>query len=169
MAARVRLAAVSIADAPSINRWKNDPLIQSLSSDQPTHETLEETVARVTRWQTSNPHEIEHFMIRLTGSDEAIGFCHLAQINEHESSCKLGIVIGDPAHWGQGLGREALCLLMAHAFARGLTRLVAEVYANNARSIRLCESLGFALAASSAVPVPDASDINELVYVFLKP
>src|SRR4051794_2892066 len=161
MAARVRLAAVSIADAPSINRWKNDPLIQSLSSDQRVTETLEETVARVARWQTSDPHEIEHFVIRSVGSDEAVGFCHLAQIDERESSCKLGIVIGDPAHWGQGLGREALSLLMAHAFARGLTRLVAEVYASNERSIRLCESLGFAL--------DQASHGGEHVYAFRKP
>lgn len=143
MPARVRLATVTIADAPSLNRWKNDPHIQATSGAEPSMETLAETHARIGRWQHSDPHQIEPFIIRSIVSNQPLGFCHLAEIDEQARCGKLGIVIGEPAEWGQGLGREALSQLIEHAFGRGLTHLAAEVYASNPRSLRLFESLGF--------------------------
>ncbi len=170
MTAKIRLEPVRTEDAPSINRWKNDREIQALSSDSVTIETLQETDARVKRWQTSDPEEIVHFGIRQCDNDELVGFCHLAEIDLPNRRCKLGIVIGERASWGKGLGREALSALIQQAFARGLTRVVGEVYVTNERSVRLCKSLGFSLEGTLRASVlRHGRWVDELIYALVKP
>ena len=162
---RIQLTSVTPADAPSVNRWKNDPEIQALSSDSLRVEPLEETEARVLSWQASDPNQMVHFAIRSLPRNELLGFCHLAEIDVENRRCKLGIVIGERTSWGQGLGREALALMIEEAYARGLSRLVAEVYADNERSVRLFEGSGFSLEATlRAAVLRDGRWVDELVY-----
>jgi RimJ/RimL family protein N-acetyltransferase len=140
---RVRLAAVTFDDAHIIHYWKNDEELQLMSSDSFVPESFDRTEARVARWIASNPDEIIHFAIRPYDAEDMIGFCHLAQIDRDNQSCKVGIVLGERRLWGKGLGAEALSLLVANAFEQQLTRVGAEVYASNARSIRMLERVGF--------------------------
>jgi RimJ/RimL family protein N-acetyltransferase len=140
---RVCLAPVTSDDALLVHRWKNDEELQQLSSDRFVPESLDQTEARLTRWIASDPNQILHFAIRLVDAPKMIGFCHLAQIDRESQSCKLGIVLGDRRLWGQGLGAEAVRLLVANAFEQQLTRVAAEVYASNTRSIHMLERVGF--------------------------
>ena len=170
MTAKIRLEPARVEDAPSINRWKNDREIQTLSSDSVTAESLQETEARVKRWQTSDPEAIVHFGIRMIDNDQLVGFCHLAEIDSSNQRCKLGIVIGERASWGKGLGREALSSLIQNAFERGLSRVVGEVYVTNERSVRLCKSLGFALEGTLRASVLHHGRwVDELIYALVKP
>ncbi len=140
---RVRLAAVTSDDALLIHRWKNDEELQLMSSDSFVPESFDRTEARVARWIASAPDDIIHFAIRPLDAESMIGFCHLAQIDRDSQSCKVGIVLGERRLWGKGLGAEALSLLVGHAFEQQLTRVAAEVYASNVRSIRMLERVGF--------------------------
>ncbi len=57
---------------------------------------------------------------------------------------RVDIAIGVPALWGQGLGREAVGLLLDLGFRReGVDIIYACVDAENPRSRRMFESLGF--------------------------
>jgi len=168
--ARLRLRSIEPGDAASINRWKNDREIQKLSQDHESVETLAESEARIERWMAADPDEIEHWGIELVKPRGLIGFCHLADIDRHNARCKVGIVIGDARSWGNGFGREALRLLVNRAFERGLTRVAAEVYASNARSLRLLESVGFELEGRLRRSVRRGSGwIDELIYAVVAP
>ena len=64
--------------------------------------------------------------------------------NFDADSAELSIVLGEPSSWGQGLGTEAMHLLLAFAFGPlGLTRLWLIVRADNERAVKLFRRTGF--------------------------
>lgn len=140
---RLHLTPVTTDDAAALHRFKNDEELQLLSSDVFVPEELAQTRARLERWLASDPNDIVHFAIRLSVTGAMIGFCHLAQLDRGNLSCKVGIVLGERQLWGQGLGTKALGLLVEKAFEQELTRVGAEVHASNLRSIRMLERAGF--------------------------
>ena len=64
--------------------------------------------------------------------------------NFDAEAAELSIVLGEPSSWGQGLGTEAMQLLLAFAFGPlGLRRVWLIVRADNQRAVRLFSRLGF--------------------------
>ncbi len=59
-------------------------------------------------------------------------------------SAELSLILGEPSAWGQGLGAEALQLLLTFAFGPlALARVWLVVRADNQRAVRLFERCGF--------------------------
>ncbi len=76
--------------------------------------------------------------------DRAIGRCTLFALDAQNLRAEVGYILGRE-HWGQGLMREALAVLLEYAFgALGLHRLEADIDPRNAASIRALEHFGFA-------------------------
>ena len=72
-----------------------------------------------------------------------LGSCTLSDICWEHQRAEVGFALGW-AHWGQGFMREALPLLLRHAFeGLGINRLEADVDPRNAASLHLLEKLGF--------------------------
>ena len=81
------------------------------------------------------------------GSDEFLGEIVLNEIDEHDACANLRLALR-PGHRGRGLGREAIQLVLAHAFGEqpkglGLHRVSLDVLSINPRARMLYESLGF--------------------------
>lgn len=75
-----------------------------------------------------------------------LGNIRLGPIDAAHRRCFLGIVIGDPAAWGQGFAREAIATATAHAFdSLGLHRVVAGCVAANAGSLKAFLAAGYVL------------------------
>ena len=73
-----------------------------------------------------------------------IGEVRLDHINRRDKRAALAIGIADPASLGQGLGTEAIRLVVDHAFGEmGLHRLSLRVLAFNERAIRAYQKCGF--------------------------
>ena len=80
----------------------------------------------------------------ITYEGRLAGYIQLALIDHVERRAAVGIVVGEKALWGKGIGSGALRLLCDYAFAvRNLERVYAEVYTFNPRSMRLFERVGF--------------------------
>ena len=98
---------------------------------------------------------IEAFLTRVATSDRpdlAVTIEHLDQgpigcggfRNFDADAAELSIVLGEPSSWGQGLGTEAMQLLLAFAFGPlGLHRVWLIVRADNERAIKLFSRMGF--------------------------
>jgi RimJ/RimL family protein N-acetyltransferase len=72
-----------------------------------------------------------------------------------------------PAHWGQGLAREAVSSLLAQAFKQPqYAAIVAVVGTSNGRSTKLLKALGFSesLAADDQVSIP----VNHVFYKLVR-
>ncbi len=74
--------------------------------------------------------------------NKVIGTCGLHSFSEAGHSCEVGCLL-NAAYWRRGFMSEALGLLFAHATTLGVTRLTADIDADNVRSIALFEKLGF--------------------------
>jgi len=127
----------------TVHAWENDDSLLAMSADSMAHTSIEEARKSLERWMRGSDDAI-HLGIYLAGSGELIGFLQIACIDRENERCKIGIVVGDRSRWGAGYATEALRLAVRHVFtALDLNRIGAETYANNPRSIRLLQRVGF--------------------------
>jgi RimJ/RimL family protein N-acetyltransferase len=127
-------------DLPHRVRWLNDPEIR-----EGLGRATWATMAEETRWWEGLRRRRDEvsFAIR----DEAgvlIGNCGLRNIHRWRRTAVLGLFIGEKTHWRRGYGREALTLLLAHAFRDlGLERVTLAVRKDNVRAVGLYRAAGF--------------------------
>ena len=100
------------------------------------------TEVGATRWfeeLTAHPHAwvMEH-------EEQFLGEIRLAGLDRQDARARLVVGLYDPAKLGMGLGREAIRLVLAHAFGPlGLHRVSLRVVAYNTRALRCYRACGF--------------------------
>jgi RimJ/RimL family protein N-acetyltransferase len=73
-----------------------------------------------------------------------VGYIQLGLIDRDEQRAAIGIVVGEQAMQGKGIGSMAVRILCDFAFTvKGLERVYAESYAYNTRAHRMFERAGF--------------------------
>lgn len=78
-----------------------------------------------------------------TASDRLIGTVTLFAIDRAQGRAEIGYALC-ASHWGRGLARDALRMVIDHTFgAMALRRIEADADPRNDRSCRLLERLGF--------------------------
>lgn len=143
---RIRLRAVERGDVPKFHEWINDPEVTAgLSLHLPMslrdEETWFEEIGK--RPPAEKPLAIE---LRDGEGWRLIGNCGLFGMDSVARSAEIGIMIGDKSVWNQGLGAEAVTLLLRHGFETlNLNRIFLRVYDNNPRARRSYEKAGFTL------------------------
>ncbi|MGW3660284.1 GNAT family N-acetyltransferase [Streptomyces sp. NPDC005151] len=174
LAAQVTDAAVELrphtsASLEPLLRWKNDVEIQRLSDDGTRTYTREQVAATLERWMCPSD-DIVHLAIGLAGRAEPIGFLHLALIERAHRRCRLGIVIGEKDLWGRGYGHLAVVQAVDHAFdVLDLDRITVEVFADNTRSVRLFERVGFVREGVMRENIQrDGQRVDELIFGLLR-
>ena len=84
------------------------------------------------------------FVILLKPRYEVIGVISLDKVNWINRNAELGVFIGSKDLWGQGLGSEAIMLLLDYAFnVLGLVKVYLRVIEYNRRAIRAYVKVGF--------------------------
>lgn len=82
--------------------------------------------------------------ICLKETEKHIGNVYLNTIDHVNKNCTIGIIIGDKNILGQGLGSEAMMLILYHAFYElGMIRVASTQLLTNKSSIKLCQKCGF--------------------------
>ena len=163
---RLCLRPLTRQHQPLLVRWEADPVLRDLNDEDAEPAPASETERIVGGWLRPGRQDILPYGIHFRTDDRCIGWGMIAAIDRADSEARVGLTVGARDLWGQGLGREALGALVAHAFGPlGLARVLGEVHAFNARSIRLLEHAGFRLLRTepAAVRRGDRS-WDELVY-----
>jgi RimJ/RimL family protein N-acetyltransferase len=84
------------------------------------------------------------FTIVLAADDRPIGRGILFNLDFVNRTGHLGLFIGDPACWGQGLGREAVTLLLDYAFSLlNLNSVMLGAFEFNERALACYRAVGF--------------------------
>ena len=106
----------------------------------------------------------------ITSEGEHIGTVGVHDVDWRSRSAEIGIMIGEPAYWGQGYGTETLRALLRHLFDQmGLNRVMLSVFADNPRAIRCYEKCGFVLEGRLRQAIfRDGSYVDELVMAVLR-
>jgi RimJ/RimL family protein N-acetyltransferase len=143
---RLRLRRVERDDVRKYHEWVNDPEVtEGLTLFLPMSIEDEErwyqnTLSRDTQ---ERPFSIE---VRTGDGWRLIGNCSFFDIEREVRCGEIGIMIGDKSMWNQGLGTEAMTLLLRIGFETlNLNRIFLRVNSDNLRAIRSYEKAGFIL------------------------
>lgn len=136
---RLYLRPPEVEDAPTLCAWLNHPEVRrTLARSTPLSRCAEEQLLR-----GLDPSHDLILVIVLQDGDRPIGLVGLHSTKSPRAR-ELGVLIGDPTCWDHGYGREAIGLLLDHAFGDlDLHRIQLLVHEENARAVTCYERLGF--------------------------
>ncbi len=128
-------------DVDALLPIKNDPEIAALLAGT-TRAWSRDDLMRWVEHHRSAPDEA--FFVVADGHDQAIGHVALYRIDPGAGTAEFGILLGDRAIWGQGVGTQVTRFAIEYGFdVLGLRRIYLEVVDTNERARHVYEKLGF--------------------------
>ena len=140
---RVRLAALTQNDLPTVAQWHQNSEFLRLFDALPAYPKTETVLAE---WLDAADKATDAFLfaIRSLDTDEPIGYVELDGILWTHRVGGVSIAIGEVKRWGKSYGYEAMQLTLRFAFDElNLHRVQLTVFSYNERAIALYEKLGF--------------------------
>lgn len=135
----VRLREVTRADAGDLYRWRMDersrPMFRSV-------DPVPFDVHRAFMERYFAEGNTDHWFVIEAGG-VPVGTITLYHLSADGHEAEWGRLVVDPDRRGQGYGRRALALLIAHARAAGVRKLRCEVLETNAVAASLYTEAGF--------------------------
>ena len=139
---KVYLRLHNETDLESWFRWFNDPEVTDTMQKGYFPNTIEKQKAFFATMYDGNKNL--QLAIINKENDELVGTIGLHGIDQLNQNADLSIIIGNKNYWGQGIGKEAIKLMLHHAFNKlNLHKITAGMLANNSGSFNLFSSIGF--------------------------
>lgn len=136
---RIVLRANEREDLPNYARWLNDPeVLRHFGHYRPM------SLAEEERWyeDTLADDQACNFAVEFDGRH--VGGAGFQSIDGKNASAEVGLFIGEPDLWDQGLGGDVLRTLIRYGFEQlNLHRIYLRVFAGNDRAVHLYEKIGF--------------------------
>jgi diamine N-acetyltransferase len=136
---RVVLRAIERDDLPRYVQWFNDPaVLEYFGPVEPMSQADEEA------WYEAmlQDRSVRNFAVEFEG--QHVGGAGFSRIDPRNASAEVGLFIGLPALWDQGLGYDVLHTMLHFGFEQmNLNRIFLRVFAGNERAVRLYEKVGF--------------------------
>lgn len=138
----IRLRAHRDEDFPVLAGLRRDREVQHMLLSYPAMEPPSDE--RIRDWLASRSADPKGAFLIVVGEDDrALGFVQIAEVHQRGGFAKLGIALVADAR-GQGVGGQALALLLEHArTALGLRKLLLDVRCDLAAAIHLYAKMGF--------------------------
>ncbi|HEY5842427.1 MAG TPA: GNAT family N-acetyltransferase, partial [Mycobacterium sp.] len=129
------------SDVDALYRQKNDPLVISSLGGFSRGYARRDIDDWIERMRTAKSDAV--YVISEEGGS-CIGHLGLYDIDHRTRSAEFGIMIGDPAWWGRGIGTRCVEWSLRYGFDElALHRIHLSVLVDNHRALRLYERCGF--------------------------
>jgi RimJ/RimL family protein N-acetyltransferase len=141
---QVSLRLMESQDVWLLYRWFNDQrVLEDLGSGHGYFcVSMEEEKSAVERMLQDR--QAAHFIIVKREGGQPIGLIGLVGIDDRNASAELRIIVGEVGEWDNGLGEDAIDVLLSHAFnAKNLHRIWLRVAEYNGRAIACYRKCGF--------------------------
>jgi len=137
---RLLLRAPELSDAPDVLIFRGDPEVQRFN-DEPLPTVAEAATFIEFLREEIAADQRRHWAIEFAGT--VVGLIGLHGWEQHHRRAELGYDLAR-THWGRGIAFEAARAVIEYGFgAMALHRIQAHTIADNHRSVRLLERLGF--------------------------
>lgn len=166
MPERVRLAPLRDEDSDRLFAWINDrELVITNAPFRPVARADHDAWFAAIRRRD----DVRIFGIRKVEGDELIGSCQLHSI-EPGRTAELQIRIGERHEQGRGYGREAVELLLRHAFgALALEQVTLHVFESNAAARAVYQRTGFRAVPDAPPETVEVEGRSERVVRMVRP
>ncbi|MDO8619768.1 MAG: GNAT family N-acetyltransferase [bacterium] len=138
---RASLRVLGTEDATEdYSRWLSDPEVNRFLA------TKGATITELKQYITTKNQKDDCVLlgIFLAGTETMVGTVKLEYIDTVAKTADIAIMLGDRKYAGQGLGGEAMQILIDYAFSDlGLSEITLGVVAQNRGAVRAYEKLGF--------------------------
>lgn len=127
-------------------RWLNDPAVTEwlLVGDLPLTRLAEQDYFERAARGGDAPTDVTFAIETREEPEEHIGMCGLMNISYRHGVAAAGIFIGRERLWGRGHGSDAFAVLTHYALhVLGLRMVLADVFSENRRSMRMMEKCGY--------------------------
>lgn len=135
---KIDLLPLNSKHLKSYIKWINNPKVRPYARN-----VLPQTIEDGKKYlesQEQNYKTIITFEIWHRNDKKAIGYIELFDINWFDSKAYIGLMIGEPEYWRQGVGTEAIELITDYGFKElNLNKLYAIIFAPNSASCRCFE------------------------------
>lgn len=124
--------------------WLNNPQVVRYSNQRFRQHTRESSLQYLATFDRCS----NHFFAICDGATGAVVGTLTVYRNLHHRTADIGIMVGDPASWGRGIGLDAF-RTMAQSLVRSgqMRKLTAGAVAENKAMLRIMERAGFELEA----------------------
>jgi len=141
---KVGLRPLESKDSWLLHKWFNDQrVLEDLGATNTPFCVSMEVELRIVEEIIANKSK-RYFMIQSLDGSREIGLIGLSKIDFGSASAELIVLIGEVDCWGKGLGRDAISVVLHHAFARmNLHRVYLRVADYNERAISCYKASGF--------------------------
>lgn len=141
--ARLRLRRMLPSDQPHWERWIVDPAVNRVLSSGSGMPRSAISLPQALDYWSADAADHVGFTI-LVSDEQPVGSIQLADIDPWARHAELGIFIGDPAFRGQGLGTEAIRMVLDFSFRQlNLHKVWLTVDSDNDPAICCYDRLGF--------------------------
>jgi RimJ/RimL family protein N-acetyltransferase len=140
----IGLRSLQTEDVWLLYKWSNDRrVIEDLGAQHALFCVSIEEERKSVEKRLSSPTDRD-FIIMDLEKDRAIGWTSLSRIDQRNAAAKLFVLIGETSEWGKGRGKEAVNLLVDHAFnVMNLHRVSLRVPEYNQKAIACFAACGF--------------------------
>ena len=141
---RVRLRGIERSDLPRFVEWLNDPDVKrGLAGVIPLSSSQEEAWFDGLKDRPKEEHPLG-IEVKTPDGWLLVGNISLMNIDWRNRLAEVGIFIDEKGYWNQGYGRDAMVLILRHAFRNlGLNRIYLRVHETNPRAMHSYEKAGF--------------------------
>jgi len=164
---KVYLRPVEETDLPSCTRWINDPRVRQFLTTVSPRSLADEQV-----WLESMRESDSEIVLTIVRREDdlPIGNIGLHRIDQVNQYATFGILIGEIHCHQKGYGKEAVQLMLKHAFhALNLRRVKSSVLVPNKASIKLHKGAGFVQEGLRREQYyRDGQWVDEIIYGLLR-
>jgi len=122
-------------------KWVNTPEVRRLGRS--VLPTIKEDIEKRFEEQDKKVKDSIYFEIYHKKEKKPIGDCGFNRINWIDRRADIGLGIGEPDYWNQGIASEAVGLLLQYGFEQlGLYKITADIFSPNIGSWSCAEKVG---------------------------
>ncbi len=137
---RVYLSPIDDSEVESYLKWMNDEAVAIPFGQYSRVVSSREDL----KWIYEPPKDMQRYAIVLLDGDVLIGNISLHNIDHLHRNAFIGIFIGEEQQRGQGLGAEAIRLILQYGFKTlNLHNIMLTVHADNDAGIACYKNVGF--------------------------